>query len=246
MDDLLAHTEHRPWPVPARRWSVAMRWHDLLFAHWPVQADQLRPHVPAELEIDTWDGWAWIGVVPFRMSGVRHRLFPDRCSMAFPELNVRTYVQQGGKPGIWFFSLDADNRLAVRAARMWYGLPYFDARMTVRDRDGRIQYESMRTHRAAPPAKLHMAYAPVGTVFYAAPSTIEHWLIERYCLYSAKRGRVGRGDIHHPRWPLQLAEADFDRNTMAEQIGIQLPGPPALLHFAKQQAVVAWSVRSEN
>src|SRR5262245_20685303 len=109
---------HRPWPLPQRPWAMGMHWHDLLFAHWPVKVESLRPLVPSELAIDTFDGQAWLGVVPFRMTAVRPRICPSLPGLsAFLELNVRTYVTAEGKPGVWFFSLDAASRLAVRAAR---------------------------------------------------------------------------------------------------------------------------------
>ncbi len=220
-----------------------MRWHDLLFAHWPLKPDILRPFIPQGLELDTREGWAWIAVVPFRMTGVRLRFAPQPCSLAFPELNVRTYVKCGGKSGIWFFSLDATNRFAVRLARTWYRLPYFDANMTVQNRSDRIDYSSTRVHHGALPAELRMQYSPRGNAFHAQLSTLEHWLIERYCLFAIDRKqRVRCSDIHHPPWQLQLAEASFERNTMTSPLEIQLPPQPPLLHFSKYQDVVAWNV----
>src|SRR5262245_10075958 len=127
---MITDTEHRPWPLPGRPWVMAMRWHDLLFAHWPVDPAVLRPLIPASLQIDTYDGQAWIGVVPFRMTGVRPRFVPPLPGLsAFAEINVRTYVTIEQKPGVWFFSLDAANRLAVWAARLSYHLPYCFARI---------------------------------------------------------------------------------------------------------------------
>jgi uncharacterized protein len=244
MTSIFDQTSHRPWPMPTRRWAVAMRWHDLLFAHWPVKVEVLRPLIPPALEVDTLDGWAWIGLVPFRMTGVLPRPLPAACGFAFPELNVRTYVRGGGKSGVWFFSLDAASRVAVRIARSWYRLPYYDAAMNVEDVDGNIKYTSRRTHRGAPPAELQIEYRPSGEVFHAQPGTIEHWLIERYCLFSAGRGgHAGCGDIHHVPWPLQTAEAEIHRNTMLEALGISTPREKPLLHFARELEVVAWNVR---
>jgi uncharacterized protein len=245
MDEIFRHNDHRPWPLPERRWAMAMRWYDLLFAHWPVKPDVLQPLVPGGLRLDTFDGWAWIGVVPFRMEGVRPRYVPERpFAFAFPELNVRTYVTAAGRSGVWFFSLDATSRLAVRAARWWYGLPYYDARIEVVREGETIRYSSMRTHRDAPAAELEMAYGPAGNVFRAGPGTLEHWLTERYCLFTRRRdGRIGAGDVHHRPWPLQPARAEWTRNTMTEPLGIRLDGAPPLLHFARELDVVAWTVR---
>lgn len=235
----------RPHP-PADRWSVAMRWHDLLFMHWPFPAAALRPMIPSGLDLDTFGGQAWLGVVPFRMTGIRHRLGPALPWVsAFAELNVRTYVTAGGRPGVWFVSLDAANPLAVRAARWRFRLPYFDARMAA-DPDGTdgVRYASERTHRGAPPAGFAARYRPTGSACRSAAGTLEHWLTERYCLYAADAGgRVFRGEIDHPPWPLQPAKADVERNTMAGQIGVRLPDAPPLLHFARRVDAVAWGLR---
>ncbi|MFL5805037.1 MAG: YqjF family protein [Roseiflexaceae bacterium] len=237
-----AAVAHRPWPLPRQPWILVMHWHDLLFMHWPIDSAAIRRHIPAALTIDTFDGMAWIGVVPFRMQGVRPRLVPALPGLsAFPELNLRTYVSVEGKPGVWFFSLDAGNPLAVEAARDVFHLNYYDARMTCEQDGERVSYSSVRTHRGAPPAVFQGQYQPTGPVYRSTPGTLEHWLTERYCLYAAnRRGVVWRGDIHHSPWPLQPAEAAIERNTMAEQIGVALPDTKPLLHFARSLAVMAW------
>jgi len=262
--DATAASTHRPWPVPARRWAMAMTWHDLLFLHWPVAPASLEAFIPPPLRLDTFDGRAWLGVVPFRMSGIRLRgLPPIPGTAAFPEINVRTYaVAPDGRTGVWFFSLDATSRLAVRAARAWFGLPYFDARIEVDAYDagdvagtgvaglgGRgdvaaIRYGSTRTHHGAPSATFAGCYRPTGPASLAAPGTLDHWLTERYALFSVdRRGRVGCGEIDHAQWPLQPAAVDVARNTMAEPIGIALPEPAPLAHFARRLDVAAWTVR---
>jgi len=243
MSAILNQVAHRPWPLPAGAWIMAQTWHDLLFAHWPVPAAALRPHIPAHLEIDTYEAQAWLAVVPFRMSGVRLRGTPAMPWLSsFPELNVRTYVTLGGKPGVWFFSLDAGNPLAVAIARSWFHLPYFRAQMFCEERDGWIYYRSERTHRDVPSGLLEARYRPVGEVFSAKPGTLEHFLTERYCLYTADaRGRIIRGEIHHPPWPLQLAEASFGRNTMAQASRLSLPNLSSPLpHFSRRQDVIVW------
>lgn len=221
-----------------------MVWEDLLFAHWPVPVESLRPLIPAGLEIDRFESEAWLGVVPFRMEDTRLRGLPAVPGMAsFPELNVRTYVTVGGKPGVWFFSLDAASRLAVRTARTFFHLPYFDAHMTApTGDDGTITYHSTRTHRGSPAAEFRSRYRPHSEFRPAPPAPLESWLVERYCLYSAdRRGRIWRGEIHHPPWPLQRAEAEIETNTMASAHGVTLPDTPPLLHFARRLEVVAWS-----
>ncbi len=235
---------HRPWPRPTRPWIMSQAWCDLLFAHWPVPVASLRPLIPPGLSIDTFDGWAWIGVVPFFMRRTR----PFRLPLPFglgdlPELNVRTYVVAGDKPGVWFFSLDAASRPAVRAARFWYHLPYFDARMTVTPEGDGIRYHSQRTHRGAPPAGFIARYRPTGEVYHSQPGSLEHWLTERYCLYAADhRGRLFRGENHHVQWSLQPAEAEIEYNTMTQPIGLTLPDAPPLLHFARRIDSIFWGL----
>ena len=235
-------TSHRPWDVPRTPWVLAMRWYDLAFMHWPVPSAQLRPLIPPGLAIDTCEGTAWIGVVPFRMTGVHPRFLPSLPWLsAFPELNVRTYVSAQGKPGVWFFSLDAANPIAVRAARWLFALPYFDAQMAIEPEHDGYRYRSQRTHRGAYPAAFAGWYRPTGPVSHAPPGALAHWLTERYCLYTADRnGRVWRGDIHHERWPLQPAEADTAVNTMLAPLGLTVPDTAPLLHFAARVDVVAW------
>ena len=241
MSAILQEVAHRPWPLPSGPWVMAQTWHDLLFAHWPVDAALLRPLLPRQLQVDTFEGQAWLAVVPFRMTGVRLRGAPAVPWLsAFPELNVRTYVTLGEKPGVWFFSLDAGNSLAVAIARAWFHLPYFRARMSCEDRDGWIHYQSERTHRGAPAGLLMGLYRPFGEIFSPRRGTLEYFLTERYCLYTTdRRGQIIRGEIHHPPWPLQRAEAELVQSSMTGSLGIALTSRP-LLHFARRQDVLVW------
>jgi uncharacterized protein YqjF (DUF2071 family) len=239
--EILRDVAHRPWPLPAGPWVMMQSWHDLLFAHWPVDPAKLRAQIPERLEIDTFEGSAWLAVVPFRMTGVRLRGTPAAPWLsAFPELNVRTYVVCNGKPGVWFLSLDAGNALAVAIARAWFHLPYFRARMHCGERNGWIDYDSQRSHSGAAPAALQGRYRPIAPAVFPRPGTLEHFLTERYCLYALDGSRrLIRGEIHHHPWPLQQAQAEFASNTMAEPIGIALE-PQPLLHFARRQDVLVW------
>jgi len=201
--------------------------------------------VPSALPLDTFEDQAWVGVVPFRMTGVRPRGVPPLPWIsAFPELNVRTYVTLDGKPGVYFFSLDAGNRLAVAAARLTYFLPYFHARMAVSHEGEAIRYSSHRIHRGASSADLVARYHPTSAVFQAAPGSLDSWLTDRYCLYTVSpRGRVYRGEIDHPPWPLQRAETRIEVNTMVAPHRLTLPPTAPLLHFARRQQVRIWSLR---
>jgi uncharacterized protein len=242
-DELLAHSAHRPWPVPDGPWLMTQSWHDLLFAHWPLDADALRGKVPANLPLDLFDGRAWIGVIPFHMTNVGPRGVPSLPGLsAFPELNVRTYVTVNGKPGVYFFSLDAASTLAVVGARMVFHLPYYRAAMAVHTDGRRVTYRSAR--RSAVNAQFLSLYSPVGVVSPAAPGTLEFFLTERYCLYTTTRsGEPRRLPIHHKPWPLQIADAQIAVNTMATAAGITLPAVAPLLHFAKRLDVLAWGMQ---
>lgn len=216
-------------------------WHDLLFAHWPLAPAEIRPLVPPQLALDLFDGQCWIGVVPFWMSGVRVRGLPPLPGLSrFPELNVRTYVTYGGKPGVYFFSLDAANHSAVRAARKFFHLPYFYALMNSSERAGTIFYSSTRNQTQA---EFRASYQPTGPVQLSEEGSLTDWLTARYCLYTTHRDRAYRCEIHHSPWPLQAAEAKFERNTMAAAASIALPDLPPLLHFSKRLEVLIWPLR---
>lgn len=220
---------------------MAMEWHDLVFMHWPEPAEALRPALPKGLELDLYDDEAWLGVVPFRMEGVRPRALPGLPGLsAFAELNVRTYVVAAGRPGVWFFSLDAASRFAVRVARRFFHLPYFDARMSCRRDGGDVVYRSERIHRGAPPAVFSARYRG-GPELAVSPGSLDHFLTERYCLYAASDdGRLFRGDIHHLPWPLQSAEAEIETLDMTRLVEASPARRPPLLHFARRLEVVAW------
>jgi uncharacterized protein len=226
----------------SRPWVMGMTWLDLAFLHWRVPAPSLEQFIPAGLQLETFDGSAWLGVVPFLMDDVHARGLPAVAgTRRFLELNLRTYVTDGSRPGVWFFSLDAENPLAVRGARAAFHLPYMDARMRLTRGADSLEYHSRRTHRGAPPANFAARYAPTGEAFMARAGTLEHWLTERYCLYSADGvGRVYRGEIRHAPWALQPARVELLENTMAAPLGLTLSAEPDLVHFASRLEVVAW------
>ncbi|WP_281889148.1 YqjF family protein [Paenibacillus sp. YYML68] len=252
MHPLLRRSSHRPWPLPELPWIMKQTWHDLLFAHWPISMETLARYVPGRLPIDTYEGTAWIAVVPFGMCGIRGRgLPPIPGTSRFPELNVRTYVTLDGKPGVYFFSLDASSMLAVLGARRFFHLPYYHAAMKLEREGETIVYTSRRRDGSV---QFAGTYRPVSAVFRAAPGSLAHWLTERYCLYTENaRGQLLRCDIHHDRWPLQLAEAQLSSNTMLAGHPLVLGGEtmpdecsndlelhPPLLHYASSLDVLIW------
>lgn len=219
-----------------------MTWDKLAFLHWRVDAEKITSLIPAALELDTFDGEAWLAVVPFIMDDVGARGLPGFPTTGrFLELNVRTYVKCDGRPGVCFFSLDAESWLAVRGARAGFHLPYFDADMRMSVTDD-VAYCSRRIHHDAPAAKFRAIYEPTGVSFRARFGSLEHFLAERYCLYAwDKRERIYRGEIHHGPWPLQSAKVAVRENTMGEQIGIELNPIPDHVLYAERIEVVAWA-----
>ena len=241
-----AHTEtlppadHRPWPLPDEPWIMGQRWNHLLFAHWPVAPDMVARHVPAALPLDTFDGQAWIAVTPFVLDNLRLRGLPSVPGVSeFPEINVRTYVRRDGKPGVFFFSLDAGSALAVASARRLYALPYHHADFSVAHAGTRTRYACRR--RGATPAVFDATFEPTGPAAHAAPGSLEAWLTERYCLYAVDPARqIYRAEIHHVPWPLQPATAVIRTNTMAAASGLSLPDGSPLLHYAERLDVMVW------
>ncbi len=235
---------HRPWPLPSGRWSQAQTWEDLLFAHWRVAEGDVRKLVPMSLDLDLFGGEAWLGVTPFRVSGLRLRgMLPVPRLSTFLELNVRTYVTFGGRPGIFFFSLDADSPFAVEGARRLFKLPYFRALMSARTVESRVEFSSARREGPARPFIFQAAYEPVGPLLEHDPGSLEHFLTERYCLYTLdERARACRAEIHHPPWPLQGARAAIEVNLMAPP-GLAPPDGEPLLHFSRRQDVAIWPLQ---
>ncbi|HEY0714510.1 MAG TPA: DUF2071 domain-containing protein [Polyangia bacterium] len=239
---ILPATAHRPWPLPTGPWVGRQTWLDLLFAHWPVPAERLRPFVPPALTVQEHEGTSWVGLVPFRMDNVSARGLPNLPGLsAFPEMNLRLYVELDGRPGVWFISLDADKRPAVWGARLSLNLPYFAAAMSVTNKGDRVHYASVRRGQGARVAFRARYWPTSAEQRHAQAGTLDHFLTERYCLYNQRRdGRIQRLDIHHLPWPLQPAAAEIDENTVAAAQGITATEGAPLLHFARKLDVLAW------
>jgi uncharacterized protein YqjF (DUF2071 family) len=229
----MEHAEHRPWPLPAGPWAQAQTRDDVGFLHWPVDPDELRRHLPESVTLDLRGGAAWLGVVPFAIVDARVRGLPPLPPVAsFHELDVQTYVTVDGKPGIWFFSLDASSRLAVEAAKRLYRLPYAHARISSDRRADWVLYESARTGAA-----FSGRYRGAGDLFRAEPGSLAWFLVERYRLYTEDGGRLYAAEIHHRPWELRAGEARVDLNTMSP---IPLPDEAPHVLFAPRQDIVIW------
>jgi uncharacterized protein YqjF (DUF2071 family) len=233
---------------------MTQRWNDLLFAHWPLPPAEIDPLLPPTLEVDTFDGSGWIGVVPFSMDRIRMRGLPRiPGANRFPELNLRTYVRdrRTNLSGVYFFSLDAANPVAVSIARVFFRLPYYWAHMQSRHEGQNgarcIRYSSER-HLTHPQVRFRARYRSLGpstALVQSSPGTIEYFLTERYRLYTAdRRGRLYQGDIHHVPWPLERAEAEIECNDLPQAHGLRLPDTEPLLFYARELVVYVWSIEA--
>jgi uncharacterized protein YqjF (DUF2071 family) len=246
-ESILGETAHRPLPLPRRPWTMQQRWNDLLFAHWPVSSAAIEATLPAGLVADTFDGWAWLGVVPFGMDQIRFNNAPRiPGASAFPELNLRTYVRERdtNRTGVYFYSLDSSNPLAVAFARTIFHLPYYWAQMHMRysEQPGKTRVIRYRSERlfSRHSASFRAQYRGLGAL---AQGPIEQFLTSRYALYTSdRRGNLLRGDIHHLPWPLESAEAEFEVNELPAAHGFRLPPRPPVLHYARELVVYAWTV----
>jgi len=247
-DAVLLSTGHRSEPLPGGPWVMRQRWNDLLFAHWPAPVSEIERLLPSGLVADTFEGSAWLGVVPFTMDQIQLRGLPMvPGANRFAELNLRTYVRERNtnQSGVFFFSLDATNPLAVAFARMRFHLPYYWARMRVDYGEGHgvnreVAYRSTRL--LTRPARFRAKYRSLGKV---ADGPAEHFLTSRYSLYTVDwAGTLQRGRIHHLPWPLERAEAEFELNELPQAFGLSLPDTPPLLHYSRELVVYIWALES--
>ena len=240
MHPSLSCTEHRPWPLPETPWTWRQSWKQLAFIHYRVDATRLTALLPSSLRLQTFDGSAWVGLVPFQMEKVMRRglpAFPPFSS--FPELNLRTYVEAEGKPGVWFFSLDASCWPVVWGGQQLYRLPYHHARMTHHAQEGWREFESMRREQAV---HFKASYRGTGPVFYAEKGSFEHWATERYYLYGLAKQGLTRVEVHHAPWPLQQAEINIEHTNVLDAANIQVADPQSLCHYSPGVDVVSFPI----
>jgi uncharacterized protein YqjF (DUF2071 family) len=254
LDKILATTAHRPYPLPSGRWRLRQRWNDLLFCHWPIPPAVIQNLLPPGLEVDTLDGEAWIGVIPFWMDRVRTRILGNQTvavptTTTFPELNLRTYVRSrvSGLAGVYFFSLDCASPLAVFGARTLFHLPYFPARMARVTHGGVTHYKSHRQFSAAA-ADYESEYGPTAALASErfGSDSLSRFLTERYCLFTPGFGRMLVGHIHHVPWPLERAHAEIRLNQIPRAHGITLPDTAPVLHFSRELQVLLWGLRPDG
>lgn len=222
----------------SKTWLAKQKWDDLLFIHFPIAESELRPFVPDELEIDTFEGQAWIGIVPFLGSENQARKFGRVFSTEdFLELNVRTYVKHKGVEAVHFFTMDASSPLVVKTARSMIGLPYYNAEMEIKNKKGSILYESKRKHDGKANDGFSCSYEPQSEPFQAEPGTLTHWLTERYALLKTKNGKVMKGPIFHEPWELQEAKVTIHQNELIDFLPDHVKEAEPLVHYSKTKEV---------
>jgi uncharacterized protein YqjF (DUF2071 family) len=223
-------------------------WKDLLFAHWSVPKEALQDRLPPGLELDTFEGRAYVGITPFELTGLRLRGLPPVPLLSrFPEVNLRTYVKCDGLPGIYFLSLDAGRALAVVGSRLAFFLPYHYALARIERSSESVTFSSTRISPRTGGASFEAAYRPVGPAFTPGEDTLESWFSERYCYFTpGPDGKVWRCEIKHRPWRLYQAEGAITRNTLADAADLDLPGDGPILHYARRQDVSVWSIEEEN
>jgi len=219
-------------------------WGKLLFMHWQMPVEALRTLIPERLAVDTFDGKAWVGMTPFTIWDARPIFVPPLPWVSdFHELNVRTYVHLDGVPGVWFFSLDANSLVAVMGARTFFRLPYHNAHINLTQQGETILYDASRIG-ATPPAEFNATWGIGAALPQAEPGSLEFFLTERYCLYTADEGELYRCRIFHQPWPLQEAKLSSHRSSIIEADGLPTPAGDPLLHCGGPVHVEVWPLES--
>ncbi|MGG2091983.1 DUF2071 domain-containing protein [Bacillus sp. S13(2024)] len=243
--DLMSKINHRLWPLPSKKWIMRQTWKNVLFVHWPIPAEILQPYIPSSLKIDTFDGYAWIGVVIFVMDGIYHRRLPSVSLVSkFPEINVRTYVQYDGKPGVYFISLDVEDWASYTIARKWFRLPYYSAQISFQKEGQTFHCQSMRKEKTNTPITFNGKYVPLSEIYFAKKETLDYWLTERYCFYSTdNKSNIYCSEIHHLPWPLQKVETEIYMNTLFSPFHFDFTEIKPIYHFSKGVDSLIWNIK---
>ncbi len=243
--NILSEKNHRPFPLRSNKWIMQQNWRDVIFLHWPVHPDQLRPYIPAPLKIDTFDHFAWLGIVAFVMEGIYPRGLPFiTVTPKFSEVNVRTYVQYKDKPGVCFLSLDVENWASNMIAKRWYRLPYYPAEIIFLSEGNAIHCRSTRKAKSSQPILFHGSVTPSQDLSIARIGTLNHWLTERYCFYSMDtKGGIYCGEIHHRPWMLQKAETEIEMNTLFDPINLNPSNEKPIAAFSKGINSLIWNIK---
>ncbi|HLS08366.1 DUF2071 domain-containing protein [Lentibacillus sp.] len=243
-EDILNSTMHRDYPLPRGSWVMMQHWEHLLFIHYRLPRYVFESYIPPGLELDTYDGDAWLSIIPFRVSKIRLRGLPQIPFLnSFLEVNVRTYVKRNGIKGVYFFSLDANQLLTVVGARA-ATLPYFHANMTMKKWGDSIYVDSERFGKKD--VRLKMQYQPTGEQFHPEKGSLEHWLIERYFLWTYRGRSLFKGGIHHKRWAIRKAEVNMGKQLLTPFLPDNMAGEYSFAHYAASQIAFLWMIRKEG
>ncbi|WP_176330380.1 YqjF family protein [Oceanobacillus rekensis] len=239
--NILQYTNHRDYPLPHGPWLATQKWNDLLFMHSPVPIETITKYIPKSLELDTFDGSAWITIIPFKVSNMRPRKMPPIPFLhSYLELNVRTYVKHKGIQGIYFFSLDADKLLAVLGARL-ATLPYFYANINLKKKKETFYFDSTRKGKSE--ATFKGSYRPVLEAYYPERTSLTYWLLERYFLWSHRNNSLFRWAIHHRRWKIYDVKAIIDNENMLSFLPEDTVVGDPIFHYAHSKRVLFWPIK---
>ncbi|MCJ8008320.1 YqjF family protein [Lederbergia wuyishanensis] len=241
--DVMKETGHRPYPLPSKYWLMRQRWSDVLFMHLPIQPEKLQPYIPSPIEIDIFDGTAWLGVIVFNISGIYPRGFHNvSIRPAFPEINLRTYVKCNNKPGIYFLSLDVDDWTSYTLAKKWLHVPYYPAKISFQKNRQSFHFESVRNRES--PIICKGSYTPKSEIFFPKKMTLDHWLTERYCFFSQdQRSNMYCLDIHHQPWPLQKADAVVHTNDLFNPFHFDITNESPIFHYSQGLDALIWNIK---
>ncbi|MEW9677729.1 DUF2071 domain-containing protein [Lentibacillus sp. L22] len=242
-NNIIKSTDHREYPLPNGPWMMTQTWENVLFLHWPVAKKELQDHIPSGLDLDTYDGNAWISIIPFRVRRMRLRNTPRVPYFhTFLELNVRTYVKYRGISGVYFFSLDASKAHAVFGARM-VTLPYFYAKMNMKKRHHTFFYES---HRIGSDAVFKGSYQPTGEAFYPQKDSLNYWLAERYFLWTQKHRKLYQAGIHHLPWKMKQAQVNVEKPMLPSFLSSDVQKRAPLATYSPTKTALFWMVKKVN
>jgi uncharacterized protein YqjF (DUF2071 family) len=240
-EQILAQIDKLLHPHVTLPWVLFMTWRDLLFASWRVPPEIVRAKVPPELDLDTFDGSAWVTLVPMHVTGMHYRDVPPIPGMVtLRELNFRTYVKRNGKGGVYFLSIECPAIVSDWMALHLFKVPYLKAQIVMANDGVTYHYASERTQSDMPPAAFFGTFSPSGETASPAPGSLESFLVERFCLFFVKDGKVYRGDIHHEAWKLQSAELNIGYNTIAKAAGFDLAEKPDHIAFSPATDTLVW------
>lgn len=236
---------HRKWPLPSEQWIMRQNWSNIFFTHWPIKPEILRPFIPNSLQIDTYNQYAWVGIVLFVMGGIYPRGLNSLSILPpFPEINVRTYVIYDDKPGIYFLSIDVGDWASYTIAKRWFHLPYYSSHVSYQKDNQTFQFRSRRKGRPNSSISFNGKYFPLPEIYFPREGTLDNWLIERYCLYSRdQRGNLYCGEIHHHPWPLQQAKSEIHMNTLLSPFNIDPNEVEPISHYSKGVDSLIWNIK---